>query len=196
VGKRDPRIDAYITKAPDYAKPILTHIRDVVHAACAEVEEDLKWQSPSFQYKGMMCGMSAFKQYAAFGFWKHELVTGAPREAGSMGFGKLTKVSDLPSTKALTAYIKKAMALNDAGVNAPPNARKAPKPPVKAPADLVAALKKNKRAAATYDAFSTSAKREYVEWITDAKSDETRTKRITTAVEWMAEGKHRNWKYK
>jgi uncharacterized protein YdeI (YjbR/CyaY-like superfamily) len=196
MGKRDPRVDAYIAKAPDFAKPILVHIREVVHDACPGVEEEVKWSTPSFTYKGLLCGMAAFKQHATFGFWKHELVTGAPRVEGSMGFGRLTKVSDLPSTKALAAYVKKAAALNDAGIKPVKVPMKGgPRPPAKAPADLVAALKKHTKAQATFDAFSPSAKREYVEWITDAKTEETRARRLKTAVAWMAEGKHRNWKY-
>ena len=194
MGKRDPRVDAYIAKSPDFAKPILLHIRDVVHAACPDVEEDLKWNVPAFMYKGMLCGMASFKQHATFGFWKHDLVTGSPRIEGSMGFGRLTNVSDLPPKKVLAAYVNKAMALNDQGVKVE-RARIAPKPPAKAPADLVAALKKNASATATYDAFSPSARREYVEWITGAKGAETRARRVKTAVGWMAEGKRRNWKY-
>ena len=195
MGKRDPRVDAYIAKSPDFAKPILIHIRDVVHDACPGVEEDLKWSTPSFMYKGILCGMAAFKQHATFGFWKHDLVTGSPRVEGSMGFGRLTKVSDLPSKKELAAYVKKAAALNAAGIKPERPKTRPPKPPAKAPADLMAALKKNKKALATFDAFSPSAKREYIEWITDAKGDETRARRLTTAVEWMAAGRQRNWKY-
>ena len=196
MGKRDPRVDAYIAKAPEFAQPILRHIRDVVHAACPEVEEDLKWSVPAFMYRGMLCGMASFKQHASFGFWKHDLVTGSPRVEGSMGFGRLTKVSDLPSKKDLAGYVKKAMALNDAGIKAErAPMRGGPKPPVKAPADLVAALKKSKKAQATFDAFSPSHRREYVEWITEAKSETTRTRRLQQAVAWMAEGKSRNWKY-
>ena len=195
--KTDPRVDAYIDRQAEFAKPILRHLRETVHAACPECEETLKWSSPTFMYRGqMLAGMAAFKQHATFGFWKHDLVTGSPRVEGRMGFGRLTKVSDLPSKKALAAYVKKAVALNDAGIKlARAPMRSAPKPPPKAPADLVAALKKNKKAHATFAAFSPSAKREYVEWVTDAKSDETRARRVATAVEWMAEGKHRNWKY-
>jgi uncharacterized protein YdeI (YjbR/CyaY-like superfamily) len=194
MGKRDPRIDVYIAKAGDFAKPILCYIRDVVHEACPDVQEALKWSSPSFEYKGLLCGMAAFKQHATFGFWKHPLVTGSPREKGSMGFARLTKVSDLPSKKVLAGYVKKAMALNEQGVRMP-RTKKAPKPPAKAPADLLAALKTNAKAKAAYDAFSPSAKREYVEWIVDAKGEDTRARRVATAVEWMAEGKQRNWKY-
>jgi len=194
MGTRDPRIDAYIANAPEFAKPILTHIREVVHGACRDVQETLKWSSPSFEYKGMLCGMAAFKQHATFGFWKHPLVTGAPREKGSMGFSRLTKVSDLPSKKLLTGYVKKAMALNEQGVQMP-RSTKPPKPPAKAPSDLLAALKTNAKAKAVYHSFSPSAKREYVDWITQAKGEDTRARRVATAVGWMAEGKHRNWKY-
>jgi uncharacterized protein YdeI (YjbR/CyaY-like superfamily) len=194
MGKRDPRIDAYIAKAADFAKPILIHIREVVHESCPDVEEAMKWSTPSFLYKGPLCGMAAFKQHASFGFWKHDLVTGSPRVEGSMGFGRLTNVSDLPPKKTLAAYVKKAAALNAAGVKVE-RPKKAPKPAVKAPADLAAALKKNAQAKATYDAFSPSHRREYVEWITGAQGEETRARRVKTAVEWMATGKPRNWKY-
>jgi len=195
MGKRDPRVDAYIAKVPDFAKPILTHVREIVHEACPDAEEDMKWSTPAFMYKGILCGMSAFKQHASFGFWKHDLVTGAPRVESSMGFGRLTKVSDLPPKKTLAAYVKKAAALNAAGIKPERPRARAPKPPAKAPADLIAALKRNKKAQATFDAFSPSARREYIEWITDAKSDDTRARRLSSAVEWMAEGKQRNWKY-
>jgi len=137
MGTRDPRIDAYIAKSADFAKPILTHLRDIVHEACPQVEEAIKWSTPSFMYKGPLCGMAAFKQHTSFGFWKHDLVTGSPRVAGSMGFGKVTKVSDLPPKKTLAPYVKKAAALNDAGVKVT-RTPKAPKPPAKAPADLLA----------------------------------------------------------
>ena len=154
---------------------------------------------------GILCGMAAFKQHASFGFWKHALVVGEGGQAdtapgddrprdGMGSYGKLASLKDLPPKKTLLAHIRKAMQLNEDGVKAP--ARKsAPKPPPHAPADLVAALKKNKAAQATYDAFPPGCKREYVEWIVEAKREETRAKRLAQAVEWMAEGKRRNWKY-
>jgi hypothetical protein len=195
MGKKDPRIDAYIAKAPDFAKPILTHVRALVHTACPNVEETMKWSTPTFDYKGIMCGVAAFKQHCAVGFWKHRLVIGdgrAEKSAGSLG--RITSLDDLPSDRALMAYIKKAAKLNDDGV-AVERERKAPKAPLKAPAYFTAALKKNAEARKTFDAFSPSQKREYVEWVTEAKTDATRDKRLATAVEWMAEGKVRNWKY-
>jgi uncharacterized protein YdeI (YjbR/CyaY-like superfamily) len=195
MGKTDPRVDQYIAKSADFAKPILTHLRKVVHAACPDVEETMKWSAPHFDYKGMMCGMSAFKSHCAFGFWKSSLVLDAPGLRDAMGhFGRITSVRDLPSDRVLTGYVKKAAKLNDAGVKV---ARKPaqPKKPLNVPADFAGALKKTPAARKAFDAFSPSHRREYVEWITEAKTDATRQKRMATAVEWLAEGKSRNWKY-
>ena len=192
----DPRIDAYIASQPDFARPILAHVRAVVHEACPDVEETMKWSMPTFVYGGgILCGMAAFKQHASFGYWKHALVVGEGEPRDGMGsYGKLTSVKDLPPKKTLLAHIRKAMALN---LEKTPTVRKAsaPKPPPEAPADLVAALKKNAKARKTFEAFPPSAQRDYVEWITEAKREATRASRLTQAVEWMAEGKRRNWKY-
>jgi uncharacterized protein YdeI (YjbR/CyaY-like superfamily) len=197
MGTRDPRVDAYIAKSADFARPILTAIRDTVHAACPETVEEMKWSFPHFTYKGMLCGMAAFKQHCTFGFWKGSLVLGgSAKDADAMGqFGRITRVSDLPAKKAFTGYIKKAMALNDEGVKIerrPPRRATVDTAP---PADLAAALKKNKKANASFKAFPPSHKREYIEWITEAKGGDTRARRLKTAVDWMAEGKPRNWKY-
>lgn len=196
---RDPRVDAYIAKSAEFARPILAHLRAVVHAACPDVEETMKWSCPYFQYRGLLCSMAAFKEHCAFGFWKAALILGEGQGGTdeAMGqFGRITRLSDLPSKKVLTGYIKKAMALNDAGVKSPTRTRSmAPKPVPVAPDDLAAALKRNPAARATFEAFSPSHQREYIEWITEAKTDATRNRRIETAIEWMAEGKPRNWKY-
>jgi uncharacterized protein YdeI (YjbR/CyaY-like superfamily) len=190
----DPRVDAYIAKSADFAKPILTYIRETVHSACPDVEETIKWSMPHFVYKGPFLGMAAFKKHAALHLWKGSLIFGGG-ERESMGqFGRLTKVSDLPSKKVLAGYVRQAMALNDKSVKVP-RQKKAPPKPVVVPADLTAALKKNRKALAAFDAFPPSHKREYVQWITEAKRDETRARRITTAVEWIAKGKGRNWQY-
>lgn len=197
MGKKDPRIDAYIAKAADFAKPILTHIRAVVHSASPQVEETMKWSAPHFDYKGeMMCGMAAFKEHCAFGFWKGSLIFGNKRPGdGSAGhLGRITMVADLPSNAVLTGYIKKAMQLNDEGTKvARPKAP--PKKALPAPPDLARALTKTAGAGKAFDTMSPSARREYIEWLTEAKTEATRLKRLTTAVEWIAEGKTRNWKY-
>ena len=193
---QDPRIDAYIERAAPFAQPILRHVRAAVHEACPHVEETIKWGMPTFVHAGgILCGMAAFKQHASFGYWKHALVVGEGEPRDGMGsYGKMTSVEDLPAKKTLLAHIRKAMKLNEDGVKSP--ARKAaPKPPPETPADLAAALEKNKPAQAAFDAFPPGCKREYIDWIVEAKREDTRAKRLAQAVEWMAEGKRRNWKY-
>jgi uncharacterized protein YdeI (YjbR/CyaY-like superfamily) len=195
MGQTDPRIDKYIARAADFAKPILTHLRKVVHAACPDVEETMKWSAPHFDYKGMMCGMAAFKSHCAFGFWKGSLVLDGPRSGDAAGhFGRITSLGDLPPDRVIAGYVKKAAKLNDEGVRV---ARKptAPKKPLPVPADFAAALKKKPAARKAFDAFSPSHRREYVEWVTEAKTDATRQKRMATAIGWLSEGKSRNWKY-
>jgi len=198
MGSRDARVDAYIAKSAAFAQPILTHLRDIVHAACPDVEETMKWSFPNFIYKGMLCSMASFKEHCAFGFWKGSLIvgnSGGEAEEGMGQFGRITKLSDLPSKNVLTGYIKEAMKLNEAGVKKPaPPKPKTPRELV-VPDDLAEALQENAVARATFAKFSPSHKREYVEWITEAKTEATRTKRLRTAIEWMAEGKARNWKY-
>jgi uncharacterized protein YdeI (YjbR/CyaY-like superfamily) len=196
MGKRDPRVDAYIKNAAPFAQPILTEIRETVHASCPDVEETMKWRFPHFAYKGLLCGMASFKAHATLGFWKGSLVTGGPRGVDAMGhFGRLTRQSDLPSRRVLAGYVKKAAALNEQGVKVPRAAKKIAPKPLTVPAALTAALKKNRKAQAGFDAMAPSHKREYAEWIADAKADETRARRVAQALEWMAEGKSRNWKY-
>lgn len=198
MATKDPRIDAYIAKAPDYARPILTHVRSVVHAACPAVEETMKWSSPHFDYKGqMLCGMAAFKEHAAVNFWKAALIDGLGPDSGGNArgnLGKITSLKDLPSKQTLAGYIKAAMKLNEAGVMVKRPKTKA-KPEAAVPKELTAALAKNKKAKAAFENFSVSQRREYCEWIEEAKREETKAARVSQAVEWIAEGKSRNWKY-
>jgi uncharacterized protein YdeI (YjbR/CyaY-like superfamily) len=192
MGKRDSRIDEYIARQQDFAKPILTFVREVIHEGCPAVEEDLKWNSPAFMYQGsILAGVAGFKQHVQFGFWRHELVVGTRQ---GMGFGKVTCLEELPSKKELVALVKKAMTLQEAGVKAPHMIKK-PRKAIPIPKELKHALGKNKKARAAYDTFSPSHKREYHEWISEAKSEDTRARRVKQAIEWMAEGKPRNWKY-
>jgi len=199
MGTRDPRIDAYIAKSADFAQPILTHIRELVHTACPDVEEGMKWSMPHFMYKGMLCSMASFKEHCAFGFWKRELlneVMGGTASGDAMGqFGKITAISDLPKKTVLLRYIKEAMKLNDAGVKSPERSRPKEKKELDVPDYFMTALKKNKKALATFNGFNYSSRKEYVEWVTEAKTEATREKRLAQAIEWMAEGKTRHWKY-
>ena len=194
----DPRIDDYIGNAAPFAQPILAHLRALVHEVCPDVEETIKWGMPTFMHAGgILCGMAAFKQHVSFGYWKHALVVGDGSAQEGMGsYGKMASLDDLPPKRTLAAHLKKAMKLNEQGAKAPMSRKAAtPKPPPEPPADLLGALEKNKAARATYDGLPTGAKREYVDWITEAKREETRARRLAQAVEWMAEGKRRNWKY-
>jgi uncharacterized protein YdeI (YjbR/CyaY-like superfamily) len=192
MAAKDPRVDAYIEEAADFAKPILREIRARVHAVCPTCEETMKWSTPAFDYKGPMCGMAAFKAHCMFGFWKAPLVVGGANPHNR--YRQIKSAADLPAEKEMAVLIRKAMSLNEEGVvvERAPRTKKAP---ARLPADLVAALQKNKKARTAFDAFSPSHKREYIEWITEAKREQTRLKRVQTAVQWIAEGKARNWKY-
>ncbi len=197
MGTRDRRIDAYIAKSADFAKPILTHLRAVIHEGCPEAEETLKWRMPTFLYNGkILCGMAAFKAHCAFGFWQGALIIAdKAKNREAMGqFGCITSVKDLPAKKVLVGYIKAAMKLRDEGTTLRKPKRGARKP-LPVPADLAAGLKKNAKARAAWAEFSPSARREYIEWITEAKREETRAERLKTTLQWVAQGKQRNWKY-
>src|ERR1051325_9942940 len=144
--KIDKRVDAYIKKAQPFARPILMHIRKLVHETCPEVVETIKWGMPSFDYKGPFVGMAAFKQHAVFGFWKAKLFDdpkGLLSEEDAMGHGgRLTSVKDLPSDRDMKNFIKQAMKLNEEGIKTPrtkPNT----KPELPVPDYFTKALKKN-----------------------------------------------------
>ena len=191
--KRDPRVDAYIKKAQPFARPILTHLRKLVHKARPDVEETIKWRSPFFERRGIICFMASFKTHAVFGFWKGKLLFGKEHK-GAMGhFGRLMSIKDLPRDKELVGYIKKAAELNEHGLKRKRPARGTQK--VSVPSDFKAALAKNAKARKTFENFSYSHKKEYVDWITDAKREETRRRRLKTAIDWVQQGKPQNWKY-
>ena len=196
----DKRVDEYILKSADFAKPILKHLRSLVHRSCPQVVETIKWGFPNFDYKGMMCSMAAFKQHCAFSFWKSALMKDAKEMMGeneyAMGhLGKIRSLTDLPPDKKITAWIKEAMKLNDNDVKLPERKKSAAPKEVEIPDCLQKALNKNRIAATTFNHFSPSHKKEYIEWINEAKTDETKNKRIATTIEWLLEGKSRNWKY-
>lgn len=194
----DPRIDAYIAKAGEFAQPILQELRARVHAACPSAEETLKWSAPSFTYQGkILAVMAAFKQHVAFNLWHGAKVVGeggTPVE-GMGQFGRLARVADLPAKRAMTGYIREAMKLIDAGGTAGGTKSATPKPRVDAPDDLLAALAGNPKAQVTFDGFPPGKQRDYIDWIIQAKREDTRQRRLVQAVEWLAEGKARHWKY-
>ena len=204
MGRHDAKVDAYISSAADFAKPVLEHLRELIHKVCPDVEEGWKWSFPVFMYRGaMMCNMAAFKAHCAFGFWKAALMQDMDGilnigEKSAMGhLGKIESIKDLPADKVLMKYIKIAMKLNEDEIKVPkkPKPTEADKKNLVVPDYFIAALKKNKPAQKAFDAFSYSHRKEYIQWFEEAKTEPTRDKRVAQALEWIAEGKGRNWKY-
>jgi uncharacterized protein YdeI (YjbR/CyaY-like superfamily) len=202
MGTKDKRVDAYIAKSADFAKPILRHLRELVHTAVPESGEEMKWSFPHFSYKGMFCAMAAFKGHCTFGFWKSGLVAARVKEmprlgADAMGqFGRITSLDDLPGDVVMIKILKVVAKLNDDGVKNPARKVTAPKDRVLAvPAYFKRAVNENAKAKSTFAAFPYSCRKEYVAWVTEAKTEVTRGKRLATTVEWLAQGKRRNWKY-
>ena len=193
--KRDPRVDVYIDKAALFARPILKHLRKVVHAGCPDAQETIKWGMPHFDYKGLLCGMAAFKNHCALWFWNRELVLGKKSERGMAQFGRIKSIDDLPNEKTLIGYVRKAAALNEAGIKRPVRPGPKKKSPPKVPDYFKAALARNAKARKTFENFSPSQQEEYVEWLGEAKRDQTRQQRLKMSIFWLAEGKPRNWKY-
>jgi uncharacterized protein YdeI (YjbR/CyaY-like superfamily) len=204
----DPRIDAYIEKAKPFAQPILAHLRELIHKAVPDVTETIKWSHAFFEYKGrVLANMAAFKEHCSLGFWGREM-TAVLRERnllrdGAMGsLGRITSIKELPSNKEMLLLFRQAASQIDEGAYTSPMAgqkkntmARAAKPALETPHEFAKALKANKAAAKVFAEFSPSCKREYIEWITEAKREETRSRRLAQAVEMIAEGKQRNWKY-
>jgi len=199
--EKDTRVDAYIEKAAPFAKPILIKLRKLIFQACPEVEETIKWSFPNYEIHGaMLCSVAAFKEHCAMGFWKASLLKddhGILHLADKNSMGHLDKIlslKNLPSDKILLAYLKEAALLNKNKVKLA-RLKTAPKKELPMPETLAAALKKSKKASATFEGFSPSQRREYIEWISEAKTEETVNKRLKMAIEWLEEGKQRHWKY-
>jgi uncharacterized protein YdeI (YjbR/CyaY-like superfamily) len=193
---RDPRIDAYIAKAAPFARPILEHVRQRVHAVVPDAEETLKWSAPGFTLNGkILLMMAAFKAHAAVNFWRGQEIRGKAASDDAMGqFGKLTSVGDLPPDHEFDELIREAAKLTGTAP-APRKPKHEPKPAPDMHPDFAAALANAPKAKEALDSFPPSAQRDYLEWISEAKQDATRAKRIATAIEWLGEGKRRHWKY-
>ena len=194
---KDPRVDAYIEKSADFAKPVLSHLRKLIHKASPKVSETVKWGMPAFEYKGIVCGLAAFKEHCTFGFWKHSLLDydGFSIEKTAMGsFGRITSKKDLPADDVIIRLVRQAVELNEKGIKVEKKPAAANKELV-IPDYLTEALKKNSAAQKTFEGFPYSCRKEYVEWLTEAKTEPTRDKRLATTIEWLSEGKRRNWKY-
>lgn len=197
---KDKRTDAYIAKAPQYAQPILIHLRKLVHEACPEIVETIKWGMPAYEYKGIVCSMAAFKAHCSFGFWKAALMMDSgellKNQNNAMGhFDKITSLKDLPADKKIIALIKEAVDLNERGIKLPAKEKAAETIEIATPDYFLKELKKNKKALEVFQAFAPSHRKEYNRWIMDAKTDATKNKRMAQSIEWIENGKGRNWKY-
>lgn len=198
------KVNQYIAYSGEFAVPILTHLRKIVHKACPEVKETIKWSFPHFEYRGsILCSMAAFKNHCAFSFWlgsqlsdtEKILETGDSRTAmGSLG--RIRMIGDLPSADILSSYIREAMDLIDKGVKLPKKIKPDATSTIGVPDYFIEALETNKPARITFNNFSYSHKKEYINWIIEAKTEATRIKRIQTALEWLADGKPQNWRYR
>ncbi|MGA7161783.1 MAG: YdeI/OmpD-associated family protein [Bacteroidota bacterium] len=201
MGKRDNRIDKYIANSANFAQPILNHLRHLVHEGCPEAIETIKWGFPHFEYKGLLCSMASFKHHCAFGFWNASLMSDSRKLLSRMGntamgnFGKLKTLNDLPPDNTILEYIKEAATLNDEGSKVLSRSRLSVKKPMRVPGYFKKAIAKKKKALETFESFSYSNRKEYVDWVGEAKTEETRDKRMATSIEWLSEGKTRNWKY-
>ncbi len=198
----DPRIDAYIAEASAFARPILTHLRELLHKGCPEVIEDFKWGRPFFLHHGILCGMSAFKAHCSFGFWHQGMTAVNGRDVGARqqplgSLARITSLADLPDDRAMLGHIRQAVKLNESGAPALPPRRPRSKQPktLTVPDDLAAALKKNKKAAETFEEFSYTNRKNYVEWVASAKLAETRAKRLASTMKRLSEGRKQNWEY-
>ena len=193
---RDPRIDAYLARVQPFARPILEHVRERVHTVVPDVEETLKWSMPAYTRNGaILLITAAFKSHVALNFWRGQEMRGDAAKDDAMGqFGKITSLGDLPANAELDALMAEATRLATAP-KAPRKVKHEPKPPAEVHPEFAAALAANPKAKTALDGFAPSARRDYLDWIADAKQDATRAKRIATAVEWLAEGKKRHWKY-
>jgi uncharacterized protein YdeI (YjbR/CyaY-like superfamily) len=199
----DPRIDAYIEKSAPFAQQVLTHLRRLMHQACPHATESIKWGMPFFLQQGViLASMAAFKQHCAFGFWgpemKKVLAKDGLKSSEAMGsLGRITGLPALPPDRILLAYMRQAGELVESGrrTKSIERGKKAKPRAMRIPPELRAALRKNKMATKVFDEFSPSCRREYAEWIVEAKRPETKEKRVQQAVEWIAQGKPRNWKY-
>ena len=194
----DPRIDSYIENSADFSKPILRYLRDLVHEACPQVHETVKWRMPFFEHHGLLAMMAAFKQHCGFGLWKGGgvLDESTPSQDAMGQFGRITSIKDLPPKRVLLGYIHEAARLNEEGVKNPaPKTKKKTDRVLEIPDYFTAALRRNKQALANFEAFSYTKRKDYVDWLIEAKTEATREKRLATALEWIAENKGRNWKY-
>lgn len=195
MATEDPRVDAYIANAADFAQPLLVQFRAAVRQACPEVVEAIKWRMPFFMHRGrMLAHMAAFKAHCAFDIHAGPASRDADKDGEAMGvFGRVTTRADLPSKAELVKRLKAGVAVIESGEKTARTPKALPRPPLETPPDLVAALVRNAPARKRFAAFSPSHRREYIEWLMEAKRPQTREKRLAQAIDQITEGKPRHW---
>lgn len=189
-----PKVDEYIANSAEFARPILSKLRMLVHSAHPDITESIKWGMPSFDYKGIVCHLAAFKNHCSFGFMKYKLIKGLVGDGGMNSFGKFTSLEDLPRDELIITYVKEAVLLNEKGIQLAKQPKE--KKELIVPEELKVALAKHPKAHDVFTNFAYTHQKEYIEWINEAKQEITKQKRVNQTIEWLLEGKHRNWKYK
>jgi hypothetical protein len=199
------QVTAYAAAMPAYAQPIFAHLRALIHTTCPDTDEAIKWSIPHFERDGdYLCIFAASPGHASFTFYKQQLMSD-PRLRDNLNLpaikrfmGRLTSLSDLPDDATLAAMLQEAADLNARGVRLPDRAPKTP-PVIDMPSAVATAvataLAANPAAQAVWDAKSAAWRKDYLVWITAAKTDPTRDARIAEALDWIADGKARFWKY-
>jgi uncharacterized protein YdeI (YjbR/CyaY-like superfamily) len=197
-----PAIDEYINKSEEFARPILLHLRKIIHLACPDVEETIKWSFPNFEYKGqILCSMASFKKHCSFGFWLGAEMEDPENILNKVGntnmgnFGKIINHNSLPDDNIIIKYIHEAMKLSESGTKKKTSKIK-DKKSLEIPVYIIEFIEKYPKAKVVFNNFSNSCKKEYVQWIEEAKQVSTKLKRLEKAVSMMEEGKEFNWQYK
>lgn len=192
----DARVDEYVERAAEFARPILLHLRLLVHQACPEIDETIKWSRPFFVHRGtIIANMAAFKRHCSFGLWGPGMTPLSTDGAGG-SLARIESLAGLPEDAAIVAMVRDAIKrVGNTGAAATKGRVKAVSEDIAVPQDLALALAEIDGAIAHFEALSPSCKREYVLWIEEAKRKETRARRVGETARWIAEGKRRNWKY-
>ena len=196
--RRSSEVDRYIRSSAVFARPVLRRLRTFFHRADPRISETIKWGVPHFEYQGILGSMAAFRKHVSVGFWKGGMIgdeAGVFESAGNrkMTMLRMRDVADVPSADLMLVYIRRAVALNERGMRIPARKRTAVR--VAIPSFFSNALRANRKASDVFSRLSRSHQREYVDWLTEAKREETRQRRMATAIKWLSEGKPRNWKY-
>lgn len=195
MNEASENITAYIEKATPEFKEVMIALRSVLNNPNFDIKEDWKWGAPNFNNEGMICWLAHFRNHVGMNFFKgtlikdkYNLFTHYREEKGN----RQLKFSDINQIipEQIEYYIEEAIKLNQENI-------KVVKKEIDTslPLDLETELNNNPKAKMFFESLAPSYKRDYIEWIEEAKREATRTKRLATTMEWLSEGKKKNWKY-